>query len=556
MKQLFLLFFLFCSSVIAVTAQDFSAYEKRIFKTQNGEPLLYRILFPKNYDRSKSYPLVLFLHGAGERGDDNEAQLTHGADLFLKANNRQNFPAIIVFPQCPKEDYWAHVERSEDRKEWNYPFYEQTTTAMQKVEGLLDQLVAEEAVDQGRLYVTGLSMGGMGTFDLLAHRPHQFAAAAPICGGGNLTMAERYAESTPLWIFHGDADVVVPVDLSRTMYARLQGLGADVKYTEYEGVNHNSWDNAFAEVDFLPWLFSHQKSQNGYIYQRPIFKNIVQNTFTYAEMEGEQLQFDLYHPKDNTLIDRPLLLFVHGGGFSGGRRDSPDIQTFANRMASTGYVVASISYRLTMKGQSFSCDQPTKNKILTFQKSVEDIRAATNFLIERADDLRFDVNKIILSGSSAGAEAILHAAFWDDKHLLKNSPKLPDDFRYAGLISLAGAIVDDQLLTKENAIPSLFFHGTCDPLVPYELAPHHYCDYDEVGYLPLYGGKALADRLRALNGTYHLVTAINGGHEWASTPISFHWRKMADFMYRSVVQEKQFQMSEWVETSRDCGLER
>jgi predicted peptidase len=545
---------LLLTTVIALQAQDFSAYEKRMFKDADGGELPYRILFPDDYDSSKSYPLVLFLHGAGERGDDNEAQLTHGADLFLKAENRTKFPAIVVFPQCPKEDYWAHVERSDDRKEWFYPFYESTTPAMQKVEGLLDQLMEEEAVDQSRLYVAGLSMGGMGTFDLLAHRPYQFAAAMPICGGGNLVVAERYAGSTPLWIFHGDADAVVPVELSRNMYERLQNLGADVKYTEYAGVNHNSWDNAFAEAQFLPWLFSQQKKQNDYLYQQPIFEDIERSTLTYTEMDGEKLAMDLYVPKDNTLEDRPLLLFVHGGGFSGGKRDTKSIQTFANRLASTGYVVASISYRLTMKGQSFSCDQPTKNKILTFQKSVEDIRAATNFLIEKQADLQIDPSKIVLAGSSAGAEAILHSAYWSDEHLLENSPKLPTDFQYAALISLAGAIIDDQLLTSDNAIPSLFFHGTCDPLVPYDHAPHHYCDYDEVGYLPLYGGKALADRLQKLDGTYQLVTAVNGGHEWAGVPTSQHWQTMAEFIYRSVVQGERFQVMEWVETGKECGL--
>lgn len=550
--KLFLLFAAIISSQFLM-AQNLDRYEKRTFTNGEGETLLYRILFPENYDESKAYPLVLFLHGAGERGDDNESQLTHGATLFLE--NGSKFPAIIVFPQCPKESYWAHVERNKNGKDWAYPFFDDPTPPMQKVIALVDELVAAEAIDQSRLYVTGLSMGGMGTFDLLARRPNQFAAAAPICGGGNLTLAERYAPNVPLWIFHGDADVVVPVELSRTMYERLQQLGADVKYTEYEGVNHNSWDNVFAEPDYLSWLFSHQKAIESHRYQRSIYLDVERETFQYATKENEALSLDIYAAKSDRTANRPTILYVHGGGFSGGNRFNESIEKFGKRLASRGYVFVSMSYRLTMKGQSFSCDQAAKNKILTFQKSVEDIRSATNFLLEKATDLRISPTQIVLAGSSAGAEAILHAVFWQDKHLLPDSPKLPTDFQYAALISMAGALLDEQLITAESAIPSLFFHGTCDPLVPYESAPHHYCNYDEVGYLSLDGAASLVERLEELDGTYHLVTGINGGHEWAGKPLTDYWQPIADFVYKSVVAKQRFQMKEWVDQERDYGLE-
>jgi predicted peptidase len=124
---------------------------------------------------------------------------------------------------------------------------------------LIDELLSELSVDKSRLYVMGLSMGGFGTFDLLSRRPELFAAAVPICGGGDARMAEKYAAHTPLWVFHGDEDNVVPAELSRIMVSAIEEAGGDVKYTEYNGVGHNSWDPAFAEEDLLPWIFNKQK---------------------------------------------------------------------------------------------------------------------------------------------------------------------------------------------------------------------------------------------------------------------------------------------------------
>jgi len=554
MKQ-YTILLLFSLFVLNTFAQDLSLFEKRVYKNENGSTLPYRILYPENYDKSKTYPLLLFLHGAGERGDDNEAQLVHGAKLFVDAENRKKYPAIVVFPQCPKESYWARVDRSEDRKTWHYPFYDEPTKPLGNVIKLLDQLFTEEAIDANRVYVSGLSMGGMGTFELLAHRPDLFAAAAPICGGGNLTLAERYAHNTDFWIFHGDADVVVPVELSRNMTKRLESLDANVKYSEYEGVNHNSWDNAFAESNYLKWMFSKHKKSGDYRYEQNLFADSQMNTHTYASKAGESLKLDIYTPKNDFLKNRPLLLYVHGGGFSGGTRDGKATQAFAKRMASMGYVVASMSYRLTMKGKSFSCDQATPNKILTFQKSVEDIWDATNFLIEKAEGIGFNKDQIVLAGSSAGAEAILHAAYWNKKHLLNDSPNLPDDFKYSALVSMAGALVDLELVNEETAIPSLFFHGTCDNLVPYASAPHHYCNYDEAGYLMLHGGASLADRLEQLKISYQLVTGCNGGHEWAGKPIREYVEEIARFIKTTVVEGKYMQSREVVIQERKCGIE-
>jgi predicted peptidase len=239
-----------CGWTNLLSAQE---YEAQYF-SDGSDTLSYRILYPLDYDTSqKDYPLLVFLHGSGERGNDNEAQLTHGAQLFI--DSLAKYPAIVVFPQCPKEGYWAEVEWNDNGEDIQFPFYEKGRPSLEMVIALIDQLKANERIDEERLYLGGLSMGGFGTFDLLARLPNTFEAAIPICGGGNPLLAPLYASNTRLWIFHGEADSVVPVGLSRKMYQALKEAGADVKYTEYTDVDHNSWDNAFAEPGFFEWLF-------------------------------------------------------------------------------------------------------------------------------------------------------------------------------------------------------------------------------------------------------------------------------------------------------------
>lgn len=227
-----------------------------------NDTLPYRILMPLHYDASKKYPLVLILHGAGERGNDNEAQLVHGAYLFLKDTVRKNYPAIVVFPQCPAESYWSNVKFNYDNpggaRAFEFLADAEPTIAMKLVQELLYRLLKEYAVNKKQVYVGGLSMGGMGTFEMVRRNPKLFAAAFPICGGGAAATAPLM-KKVKWWVFHGDTDDVVPASLSTEMVNALKMAGADVKYSLYQGVNHNSWDNAFAEPGLLPWLFSIHK---------------------------------------------------------------------------------------------------------------------------------------------------------------------------------------------------------------------------------------------------------------------------------------------------------
>ena len=240
-----------------------SLFEKRIFLSESGDSLPYRILFPEDYGPQQSYPLVLFMHGAGERGIDNEKQLTHGSQLFLDSLNRKQYPAIVVFPQCPVDGYWIDINiRKKLYAKEDLDFkevYGEPSKQLRWVMELVTEISETENVDKQRRYVMGLSMGSFGTFELLARWPGVFSAAVAICGGGNVAVTDRYFDQTAVWITHGDKDDIVAVQFSKRVYEALKAKGGDVRYTEFAGVNHNAWDATFATPDLLEWLFSKSK---------------------------------------------------------------------------------------------------------------------------------------------------------------------------------------------------------------------------------------------------------------------------------------------------------
>jgi len=246
--------------IIQGFAQQSELFAKEQF-IQEKDTLLYRIMLPNNFDASKTYPLVLFLHGAGERGSDNQKQLTHGSSLFASEANREKFPAIVVFPQCPKNDYWANAEVDRSTKPLTLKFPEtlEPTTAMVLAMGLLDELLAKAYVNKDQVYIGGLSMGGMGTFEMLHRKPTIFAGAFAICGAGNPEFASDYAKQTALWVFHGANDDVVNPQASVDMVSGILKYGGKPNFSLYAKDNHNSWDSAFAEPELLTWLFSNSK---------------------------------------------------------------------------------------------------------------------------------------------------------------------------------------------------------------------------------------------------------------------------------------------------------
>lgn len=257
MKKYFLL--LLIGMALRGHGQDLSLFVKKQFIT-NGDTLLYRLLLPENYDAGKKYPLVFFLHGAGERGNDNEAQLVHGAKLFLDPATRKNYPAIVVFPQCPKNSFWSNVDfkMENGKREFYFKTDGEPTLAMKLAKELLYFIEKTYPVNKKKIYAGGLSMGGMGTFEIVRRNPKLFAAAFPICGGANPATAPQL-KKVNWWVFHGAKDDVVPPSLSEKMVEALRTVKAAVKFTLYPDANHNSWDAAFAEPELLAWLFAQKK---------------------------------------------------------------------------------------------------------------------------------------------------------------------------------------------------------------------------------------------------------------------------------------------------------
>ena len=252
MKYLVLFLIIFLN--VNLNSQELDLYEQKIFVIEN-DTLNYRILKPLNYDSTKQYPVHLFLHGAGERGNDNVSQLVHGSKLFLKKESREKYNSWVIFPQAPKYDWWGY----KDPYKLNYNVKE--SKAMSLVVKLMDNFSKRNDVNQNKIYVSGLSMGGMGTFVILNLRPNMFAAATPICGDGDPNSVNNYAKKIPIWIFHGSDDTVVSPKKSLKMANAIIDAGGSPKITFYENVRHDSWNNAFAEEDFLKWIHSKTKKQ-------------------------------------------------------------------------------------------------------------------------------------------------------------------------------------------------------------------------------------------------------------------------------------------------------
>jgi predicted peptidase len=260
--SIFLLLFIFSFSLFgqdSVGDIQTGTYLDKQWSSGNNQ-LNYRILYPHDFDSQKQYPLILFLHGMGERGVDNKTQMRHGSKLFL--DSLKQYPAIVVFPQCPPTDYWANLYRPDEggaARRFTFHTDEGPNPSLKMVLELTDDLLDKPYIDASRFYVSGLSMGAMGVWELLWRIPERIAAALPICGAGPVEKASAMS-SVPLWIFHGASDSVVNPNYSIQLTKKIQQSGGKAKISLYPNVNHNAWDRAFAEPDFLSWMFSKKKT--------------------------------------------------------------------------------------------------------------------------------------------------------------------------------------------------------------------------------------------------------------------------------------------------------
>lgn len=252
MRQIIPLIAMTLPGVVVAGGQDL--YEKATFQA-DGQKLQYRVLKPAKIEANKKYPLVLFLHGAGERGDDNTAQLIHGSTLFTKKENREMYPCFAIFPQCPKNKRWVEVNWG-DKKPHTAP--KTPSESLRTAKAMLDQFMKDNPVDPDRVYLMGLSMGGFGVWDFAQRYPDVVAAAVPICGGADNATAAKI-KHIPIWTFHGALDTAVWPERTRTMVDELKSVKGNVKYTEYDKVGHDSWNRAFAEKELLPWMFAQKR---------------------------------------------------------------------------------------------------------------------------------------------------------------------------------------------------------------------------------------------------------------------------------------------------------
>lgn len=243
------IFLMMCKPKQGIAQESRFSYAR--YSDGQGDTLNYRILFP-DYDTVKKYPLVIFLHGSGERGDDNKAQLKWGVLNFATDRMMIEHPAIIVAPQCPSHEKWANFS--------GYPegdtlhLLPHPTMPMKLVIGLIHQLIKQAPVDSKRIYITGLSMGGFGTYDAIERYPDLFAAAIPVAGGGDPSKANMIAH-LPIWDFHGAEDAAVNPKYSREMMQAILKAGGHPGYTVYPDVGHFSWLGAYSDPIVLNWLF-------------------------------------------------------------------------------------------------------------------------------------------------------------------------------------------------------------------------------------------------------------------------------------------------------------
>jgi len=282
---------------------DFSPFEIKQYQ-KDGLTLPYRILYPENMQThpGQKYPLFLFLHGMGMRGTNNTSQLNRGAELFLRPENRKQYPCIALYPQAPLTGAFVEIVDADGhiiatggfaQLAKSHPTTDATPTSAagaaaptvnrkpetvnrggsatairlspygKMVMDVVNQLIASGVVDTTRIYIAGSSMGGFSTYAFITQYPDLFAAAAPMAGAADISKISVWAGKVPIWIFHGAADPTVPVEGDRAVFAKLQEMGlnpATNKYTEYSGVGHPSWDKAFAEPDLLKWFFAQKKN--------------------------------------------------------------------------------------------------------------------------------------------------------------------------------------------------------------------------------------------------------------------------------------------------------
>lgn len=257
-----------------VTVNVDTVLQKKTFNSSSGLAMAYRIFVPPGYSAKVKYPVLIYLHGRGQRGTDNgpavyNGGLFRGQRSLVAPTMQQTFPAIVLVPQCanqPTNEEWAKWIGSTPQtpfaglgRDGSYKMAEQPSASGQAVIELIEATLKDYSTDRNRVYLTGISMGGFGTWEYTARRPDLFAAAVPMAGYSDPAQLQKFAK-IPFWIFHGNADQSNPVQGSRNMFALMKEAGMNVRYTEYPDTNHgDTFRKGWAETDLLPWIFSQRR---------------------------------------------------------------------------------------------------------------------------------------------------------------------------------------------------------------------------------------------------------------------------------------------------------
>ncbi len=366
----------------------------------------YLLYLPEGYgEKDQQWPLMLFLHGAGERGDDLNLVKKHGPPKLIEQG--KPFPFVVVSPQCPQGQWWT----------------EKTDTLM----ALLDRIESDYDVDSARIYVTGLSMGGFGTWTLATRHPDRFAAIAPICGGGDWFLADRL-KKVPVWAFHGAQDSVVPLALSETMVRAVERTGGNAKLTVYPEANHDSWTATYDNPELYDWLLSHRLDQSG---QRPMeLKKDVTVSIEYL----------LYLPEDYGEKDQkwPLMLFLHGAGERGSDLDKVKVHGPPKLVAQGKSLPFIIASPQCPTGRSWT--DPTQ------------LQTLIALLDDLTETYEVDESRIYLTGLSMGGYGT-----WA---LGSSHPDL-----FAALVPICGG-GQPRMARRLREMPIWVFHGVKDNVVP------------------------------------------------------------------------------------------
>ena len=243
---------LLASATPAAGQDEVDGFAARVLKGANGAALPYRLFVPDPEARARPLPLIVYLHGSGGAGRDNLKQIsggnTNGTHVWTTAELQRRHPTFVVAPQLPEEEQWAA------------PGLDQLAPYASLMVELVASLAKEFRIDADRIYLTGQSRGGRGTWDIASKRPELFAAAVPLCGDGNASRVIA-ARDLPIWAFHGARDEIIPVTGSRELVAALRAAGSSVRYTEYPDAGHNVWTVAYVEPQLADWLFAQRRGK-------------------------------------------------------------------------------------------------------------------------------------------------------------------------------------------------------------------------------------------------------------------------------------------------------